>query len=123
MTRAIKFALLPLAAAALLSGASGQAATCRVTEAQLLGDWKGFGQFQEMSFEKVDGKNRFNSWLHQRPEYTGWRWTLDKCRLKIEGTTGPGSRFDFFISRADPQRLVMVDMHGGQPQTYNRIAK
>jgi hypothetical protein len=116
--RALPLAAL-LMAACLACGAREQ--KCAATEATIVGSWEGVkGSFEEMAFEREDGKRIFNSWLHQRPEYIGGEWTLDKCWLAIR-IESAGASFDYAWVRRSGSRLYLRKQGEGAEEVYKRI--
>ena len=106
----------------LASLAAGAAPKCAVTERMIEGPWqivKG-GSFEEFALGREDGKRVFNSWLHQRPEYSGGEWTLKDCRLSIR-VEGAGASFDFVSVRVSGNRLYLREEGDGAEAVYKRI--
>ena len=95
---------------------------CAVTEDMVVGPWqhvKG-GFFQEMELAREDGRRVFNSWLHQRPEYSGGEWTLADCRLTIRIESAKAS-FEFASVRVSGNRLYLREEGAKAEAVYKRI--
>jgi hypothetical protein len=115
---------LPLAAILVACTTAGAAAKpkCTVTEDMVAGAWKsvsGPSFFQEMEFERSDGKRPFSSWLHHRPELSG-EWKLEDCRLQIR-VESPGYSFDFVSVRVRGDRLYLKEAGARSEAVYKRI--
>ena len=112
-------------AASLAAAAAVQAvppARCAVTEDMIVGPWQGVKGtfFQEMALEREGGKRVFNSWLHQRPEYSGGEWTLEDCRLGIRIDSANAS-FDYAGVRVSGSRLYLRRQGEKSEEVYKRI--
>jgi hypothetical protein len=112
-------------AAALLGAclsAAAQKPRCSVAEAMVTGPWasvKG-GSFEEFALEREGGKRVFNSWLHQRPEYSGGEWTLKDCRLTIRVESANAS-FEYASVRVSGSRLYLREEGERTEAVYKRI--
>jgi hypothetical protein len=112
-------------AAALLAAslcAAAQKPRCTVTEAMVAGPWQSVkgGSFEEFALEREDGRRVFNSWLHQRPEYSGGEWTLKDCRLTIR-VEGAGASFEYASVRVAGNRLYLREAGEKAEAVYKRI--
>ena len=118
-----------MAAAALVAAAalgpfpaSAQKPRCALTEAMVEGPWQSVrgGSFQEFALEREDGRRVFNSWLHQRPEYSGGEWTLENCRLTIRVESANAS-FEYASVRVSGSRLYLREQGDKAEAVYKRI--
>ena len=111
-------------AALFAAGMAVEAAppACAVTEDMIAGPWRSVkgGFFQEMAFERADGKREFNSWLHQRPEYSGGEWTLEGCRLAIR-IESANTSFEYTGVRVSGSRLYLRRQGEKSEEVYKRI--
>ena len=112
-----------LAALAAASVPCAAGAKCAVTEDMVAGAWqsvKGGSFFQEMELAREDGKHVFNSWLHQRPEFSGGEWTLRDCKLTIRIESSKTS-FEYASVRVRGNRLYLREEGGKAEAVYKRI--
>lgn len=102
--------------------AAAPKAKCSVTEEMLVGPWQSVkgGFFEEFALEREDGKRVFNSWLHQRPEYTGGEWTLKHCRLSIR-IESANTSFEYASVRVSGSRLYLREEGRRAEAVYKRI--
>ena len=110
--------------AAVAAGGAQAAGQCPLTEPALLGGWKRVtdaGFFEVMAFEIEGGKRTFNSWLHQRPEFTDGSWALENCRLTIRHSTEERLTHTFAVRRASPNRLYLREVGEKKTIVYRRI--
>ncbi len=99
-------------------------AECRVTEKQLIGAWTQLndeGFFEEMAFAVNGKQRRFDSWLHQRPEITGARWSLKQCRLTIDSKTDASLSFEFWVAISAKGRLELRESPDAAATRYKRV--
>ena len=99
-------------------------AECRVTEQQLLGAWtqlNGEGFFEDMAFSLNGKQRRFSSWLHQRPEISGARWSLKQCRLTIDSKTDASLSFEFSVAMTPKGQLELREGADASPARYKRV--
>jgi hypothetical protein len=108
------FALSPVTVFAAKSKA------CNVDAQSLLGYWAGRGQFEEMQFVREDGANVFNSWLHQRPDHFGARWTISDCTLTIVPRGDLSYSYTFKV-RVSGKTLTLIDPADGSVSKYRRL--
>ena len=110
---------------ALPAAAQAQAAApCQVRESDLLGAWASAGKagyFQQMEFSVTDGKNAFNSWLHDRPEVMNAQWTLAQCELRITKATDASLSFTFNVALRN--RRLELRESGSPVARYRKIGK
>ncbi|RDZ29430.1 hypothetical protein [Lysobacter silvisoli] len=121
--RAIHTAVL---GALLLAPAAAWAAPdCTVTQAQLIAAWQsgGEGDFEQFELSRSDGRNGFDSWLHQRPELLGGSWTFDPktCRLLIDHAA-TGQHWEYAVSLADAKTLLLRAPDERRSARYRKIA-
>lgn len=94
MFRFISFGFL------ILFASLANAKTCNVDENLLKGAWLGANNhaaFEQMEFS-IEGKQKvFNSWLHERPDFTNGKWSLENCNLHIAHATEPNLTYDFTV--------------------------
>jgi hypothetical protein len=97
-------------------------AKCAVTEDMVAGPWRSVkgGFFQEMELARADGKRVFNSWLHERPEYSAGEWTLRDCKLAIRVEYANAS-FDYVSVRVRGDRLYLRKEGEKAEAVYKRI--
>jgi hypothetical protein len=112
---------LALAACALTAGAQPKP-KCAVTEKMVEGPWQSVkgGSFEEFALEREDGKRVFNSWLHQRPEYSGGEWVLEDCRLSIR-IPSANTSFEYASVRVAGSRLYLREEGERAEAVYKRI--
>lgn len=95
---------------------------------RLPGAWKmvsELGAFEEIAFEKgqTEGRGRFDTWLHSRPELVDGQWQIQGCRLLLlyPGETDDGSAAGMTIKSLDGDRLEILDNGEAQPAVYRRM--
>ncbi len=111
-----------VAIAACLPALALAASPCTVVEKDVVGAWgrpTGVAFFEEFELAVDDGERLFNSWLHQRPEVSGARWTYADCRLHIEASKNPAMTWDYTVAMRGRTRLVLRDADG--TTTYRRL--
>lgn len=98
---------------------------CTLKEAQLIAAWEsvGDGQFEQFALSLQDGRRGFDSWLHERPDIYGGRWSFDPktCRLRIEH---PGNelRWDYTVRMNDSNTLLLREPKERNSERYRKIA-
>ena len=105
----------------LLFGSTAFAAPCDVRDAELVGGWTATGKwtfFEQMSFEREQSKQQFDSWLHDRPEISQGQWKLDNCKLTISPPSGALQSFSVAFRRG---RLTLSN--GKTTSTYLKIVE
>jgi hypothetical protein len=100
------------------------AGQCPVTEKSLQGAWERkseSGFFEEMTF-KIEGTHHvFNSWLHQRLEFSGGSWKLENCTLHIAHPTEKDLTVDFVVVKASQNRIFVHEVGDKEVSTYQLI--
>ena len=107
------FAFLHLALAAA-------AAPCNVRERAILGNWQAVGNaafFEQMSFELEGSQREFNSWRHDRPEFSQAEWRLEDCRLTVRESPTVAQTFTVSLRGT---RLVIASVDGRMAGTYRK---
>jgi hypothetical protein len=105
----------------LLPASTALAAPCNVRAVDFLGGWSAIGKwafFEQMSFEREGRKQRFDSWLHKRPDISQGQWNLDNCKLTILPPSGSPESFAVSFRR---DRLVLSD--GKTTSTYRKFVE
>jgi hypothetical protein len=97
----------------------GQTDACQAGKGALLGAWKlvsNGGPFEEMAFTA----NRFDSWLHQRPELSGARWRVTGCELHVKDAR---SGFDgrYTLLKMTGNRLFLRESGEREIAVYQQI--
>ncbi|WP_053074377.1 lysozyme inhibitor LprI family protein [Chromobacterium sp. LK1] len=80
---------------------------CAIRESMLVGPWSGLRDAEFDVFELQAG-HVFNSWRHERPEYSGLKWAFDAntCRLDLFVAAGkPASHYRLFLT---PRRRLLA---------------
>lgn len=95
-------------------------AACDVSEKALIGAWQ---SKQEQGFFEVfelHANYRFDSWLHDRPEWLGAQWQFVDCQLTIHA--GPDTIFNYSV-KLNRQQLILKDRdeQNGVDSIYERI--
>lgn len=105
----------------LALSATAGAAPCVASERDLLGAWRSRnGPFEQMELVTENGKQVFNSWLHDRPEVSGGSWTLAKCLLQITSASESATR-DLEIISWSAFRMTLRERGERAVLTYRRI--
>ena len=96
-----------------------QTGACPAGREALLGAWKlvsDGGPFEEMAFTA----NRFDSWLHQRPELSGAQWRVSGCELHVEDAN---SGFDgrYTLVKMTGNRLFLRESGEREIAVYQQI--
>lgn len=95
-------------------------AKCDVSEKALIGAWQ---SKQEQGFFEVfelHANHRFDSWLHERPEWLGAQWHFVDCLLIIN--TDENTIFTYSV-KLNRQQLILNDRDepNGVDIIYERI--
>lgn len=95
-------------------------AACDVSEKALIGAWQ---SKQEQGFFEVfelHANHRFDSWLHERPEWLGAHWQFVDCVLTIQA--GNDTIFNYTV-KLNRQQLILKDRDepNGVDSIYERI--
>ena len=99
-------------------------AACPITERELLGSWRrtSAGGFHEMmAFESEAGKRRFDSWLHDRPEFSGGTWSLENCVVHISHPSEHPFDSRLHVLRYSKGVLSLRDRQTQQAVVYVRL--
>ena len=114
---------LPAALAFALSGCA-LLAPCKFADHELLGAWRhvsGPSFFEEIAFERDEtGAPLFSSWLHERPEVSGTRWTVEACTLTIEAPAD-AEPWTFTEVRQRGSQLLLRENPESEPWIFERI--
>ena len=97
------------------------AARCNVTPQALLGAWQAVGDrafFEQMAFESRGGEQRFDSWLHERPEVSEAQWDLAECALTIREKSGITQTFRVSLRGG---QLTLASAGEKSMSTYRKI--
>lgn len=95
-------------------------AKCDVSENALIGVWQ---SKQEQGFFQVfelHANHRFDSWLHERPEWLGADWQFVDCVLTIQA--GKDTIFNYTV-KLNRLQLILKDREqpNGKDGIYERI--
>lgn len=95
-------------------------AKCDVSEKALIGAWQ---SKQEQGFFEVfelHANHRFDSWLHDRPEWLGAQWHFVDCVLTINADENTIFKYTVKLNR---QQLILKDREqpNGVDGIYERI--
>lgn len=105
----------------LVFAVTAGAAPCVARERDLIGAWQSRnGPFEQMEFAKDDGKPVFNSWLHDRPEVSGGRWTFANCLLRITSAS-ESANWDLEIISLSAVRMTLRERGERTMSIYRRI--
>ena len=110
---------------AIFTATASAAGQCPLTEQGLLGGWtlaSKAGSFEQMAFEIDEGKKRFNSWLHHRPEYIDSTWELRDCKIFVKHRDERLS-VTLVVWRASPNRLYLREQGEKETMVYRRIKR
>ena len=98
---------------------------CTVKTAQLIAAWHGGedGDFEQFALSRQDGQDRFDSWLHERPELSGGTWSFDPktCRLRI-AHAATEQQWDYATSMSDARTLLLRAADESRSARYRKIA-
>ena len=106
---------------ALFSTSVVHAATCALTERELLGSWEAVGHpglFEQMAFERDGIQHEFNSWRHDRPEISGGQWQLETCKLSILDSSGSAQ---IFAVERKGKRLVLTSVDRRSTSAFRKV--
>lgn len=103
---------------------AARAVVCPLTEKELLGSWERkskTGLFEEMAFEAEGPTRRFDSFLHQRPEFSGGLWSLKDCSILVKHPSTPALDTTFKVIGYAKGRLMLESESHRGVATYGRI--
>jgi uncharacterized protein len=102
---------------------------CHEYAHQLPGAWKSASDtapFEVIAFSQsgAQGQGRFDTWLHERPEFSDGRWLLEACYLRLiyPGEPGNGMMDNFVLKSITASTLEMLDAEG-QTVFYRRLSR
>lgn len=95
-------------------------AKCDVSEKALIGAWQ--SKHEQGFFEvfELHANHRFDSWLHERPEWLGAQWHFVDCVLTINADENTIFKYTVKLNR---QQLILKDREQthGVDAIYERI--
>ncbi|UHQ22385.1 hypothetical protein LVB77_17205 [Lysobacter sp. 5GHs7-4] len=114
-----------LGALLLAPAAACAGPACAVDTAQLVAAWEsdGEGDFEQFELSRRDGRNGFDSWLHERPEMLGGTWRFDPktCRLRIDHAA-TGQHWQYAVDMTDAKTLLLRAPDERRSARYRKIA-
>ena len=81
-------------------------AACDVSEKALIGAWQSKHEHGFFEVFELHANHRFDSWLHDRPEWLGAQWHFVDCQLTIH--TGAGTIFNYTV-KLNRLQLILKD--------------
>lgn len=117
----IAFAILSF----LISSAC-YADNCTIPEKAILGDWQAvtkFAPFEVMSFEKDSDGKSFNSWRHERPDYTSGKWEYSSCVVRIRHASDEKLNLELLVITASKGSIELRDQKQSTVFRYKRIGQ
>lgn len=102
---------------------------CRAFAHLLPGAWKSVSEttpFEVIAFSQsgAQGQGRFDTWLHERPEFSDGRWLLEACYLSLiyPGEPDNGMIDTFVLKSIKTDAMEMFDADG-QTVFYRRLSR
>lgn len=94
---------------------------------RLVGAWRRVseaGSIEQIAFRGGQGgsQGRFDTWLHQRPEFVDGRWQLRACELRLLPAGEPDSRATTLsVLAVSDKELKLRDPDEAGPALYRRV--